>query len=198
MKNPSFLRLLPRSLALAGLAALAAATARAESFFQFGVFAPNVQLVDASEDVKGLRIDFVYGENANVSGLDLGFVNVTKQDFVGVGYGLVNYTEGDAKGLQWTWIYGHTGGQFTGWQSGLVAHIGGADSAGLQAGWLNFVDKDFTGVQFGLLNKATQVSGVQLGFVNITDQLHGLQVGLVNYAANSDVYKILPIVNWQF
>jgi hypothetical protein len=149
--------------------------------------------------VSGLRINFVYGENANVSGLDLGIVNSTTGDFAGIGWAPgANLVNGSAIGLQWSWIYSHTAGEFTGWQSGLVSRIGGENSAGFQSGWINVVEKDFRGLQLGLVNYAANVSGVQLGFVNMTPQLHGLQIGLINYAENSDLYKILPIVNWKF
>lgn len=185
---------------LSSLAILAgAATAKAEAVFQFGFFAPDLQLVDASDDVKGLRIDFVYGENRNVSGVDLGVVNSTTNDFAGLGWAPgANLVGGSAQGVQWSWIYSHTAGEFTGWQSGLIARVGGADSAGLQSGWINLAESDFKGLQLGLFNKAAHAKGVQLGFVNWADQLDGLQIGLVNYAENGDLYKVLPIVNWHF
>ena len=195
MKLSNTLPTLLSSLALVA----AAATAKAEAVFQFGFWAPDLQLVDATEDVRGLRLDIVYGENRNVSGADLGVVNSTTGDFTGFGWALgANLVDGEAVGVQWSWIYSHTEGEFTGWQSGLVARISGADSSGFQSGWINLAEADFKGLQLGLFNKAAHARGVQLGFVNWADQLDGLQIGLVNYAANSDVYKVLPIVNWQF
>lgn len=195
MIKTSRLALLLGTLALS----LAAPLAKAEAVFQFGFFAPDLQLVDASQDIKGLRIDFVYGENANVSGIDLGIVNATTSDFVGFGWAPgAQLVDGSAKGIQWSWLYSHTADQFTGWQSGVVARIGGADSFGLQTGWINIAESDFTGLQFGLLNKSTHAKGLQLGFVNWAEQLDGLQIGFINYAANSDLYKVLPFVNWQF
>ncbi len=193
------LKTLPTLISSLLLAAVAT-TVKAEAVFQFGFFAPNLQLVDATEDVRGLRIDFVYGENVNVSGADLGIVNSTTGDFVGFGWAPgANLVQGSAKGVQWSWIYSHTEGRFAGWQSGLVSRIGGADSVGLQSGWINLNEIDFTGAQIGLFNKAATVKGLQLGFVNWADELDGgIQIGLVNYAANSDLYKVLPIVNWQF
>lgn len=195
MKTPKFTTLLS-SLALF---AAAVTSVKADAAFQFGFFAPDLQLVEASEDVKGLRINFVYGENADVSGVDLGIVNSTTGNFVGFGWAPgANLVDGSAKGVQWSWIYSHTAGEFTGWQSGLIARIGGADSAGFQSGFINLVESDFTGLQLGLVNHAVNVKGVQLGFVNITQNLHGIQIGLINYAENSDIYKVLPIVNWSF
>jgi hypothetical protein len=196
MKLSKTLPTLLSSLALVA----AAASARAEAVFQFGFFAPDLQLVDASEDVRGLRIDFVYGENRNVSGVDLGIVNSTTGDFAGFGWAPgANLVDGDAVGVQWSWLYSRTDGEFTGWQSGIVSRIGGLGSCGLQSGWVNLNEVDFTGAQIGLFNKAESLKGLQLGFVNWAERLDGgLQIGLVNYAANSDLYHILPIVNWQF
>lgn len=195
MKTPKLFLTLFSSLALAA----AVSTAKADAVFQFGFFAPDLQIVDASENVGGLRINFVYGKNADMSGADLGVVNSTTGDFAGFAWAAgANLVDGSAIGVQWAWIYSHTAGEFTGWQSGVISRIGGANSAGFQSGWINLVEKDFKGLQLGLLNHAPVVSGVQLGFVNITNQLHGLQIGLINYAENSDLYKVLPIVNWKF
>lgn len=180
--------------------ALSAVTAKADAVFQFGFWAPDLQIVDASEDVKGLRINIVYGENANMSGVDLGIVNSTTGDFVGFGWAPgANLVDGEAVGVQWSWLYSHTVGEFTGWQSAALAHMEGAGSCGLQTGLVTLNEGDFTGVQVAFFNKAETVKGLQLGFVNWAEKLDGgLQIGLVNYAANSDVYKVLPIVNWQF
>jgi hypothetical protein len=185
---------------LAGLALLAgAATAKAEAIFQFGVFAPDIQLVDADRDVRGLRINFVYGENVNVTGVDLGIVNSTTGNFTGFGWAPgANLVEGDALAIQWSWIYSHTRGQFTGWQSGALSRISGGNSQGFQSGWVNLAESDFTGLQFGLFNRAASMNGVQIAFVNWTEQLEGLQIGLINIARNSAIYPIMPIVNWRF
>lgn len=182
------------------LATGAATAAKADAGFQFGFWAPDLQIVDANESVRGLRIDIVYGENANVSGVDLGIVNSTTGNFVGFGWAPgANLVDGSAVGVQWSWIYSHTAGEFTGWQSAAVARQEGAGSSGLQTGLVTLHEGDFTGVQLGFFNKGETVKGLQLGFVNWAEKLDGgLQIGLVNYAANSDVYKVLPIVNWQF
>jgi hypothetical protein len=186
---------------LLGAAALfiSVASVRAESMFQFGLFAPELQIVDATEDVRGLRIDFVYGENRNVSGVDIGVVNSTTGGFKGFGWAAgANLVKGKTTGVQWSWLYSHSGGTFTGWQSGVLSRVGGADSGGLQSGWVNLAEADFSGVQFGLINKSKEMNGLQLGVINWADRLNGLQIGLVNYAANSDLYKALPFFNWSF
>ncbi|MEN9840893.1 MAG: hypothetical protein RL376_693 [Verrucomicrobiota bacterium] len=187
------------SLFAALLLGLASHRAKADAPFQFGVFAPELQLVAAGDSVKGLRINFVYGENVNMSGLDLGIVNSSTGDFSGIGWAPgANLVGGSARGIQWSWLYSHTAGEFTGWQSGILNRISGPGSAGLQTGWVNLVESDFTGLQFGLVNRAAAVRGLQLGFVNLADRLDGLQIGLINYAANSAINPIMPLVNWNF
>lgn len=187
-------------LGVLALALGATTTARADAGFQFGFWAPDLQIVEATENVRGLRINIVYGENANVSGADFGIVNSTTDDFVGFGWAPgANLVGGTTTGVQWSWIFAHTAGEFTGWQSAAVARIHGGGSSGLQTGLVTLSEGDFTGAQIGFFNKGNTVKGLQLGFVNWAERLDGgLQIGLVNYAANSDVYKILPIVNWQF
>lgn len=180
---------------------LATSAAKAEALFQFGVFAPDIQLVDADEDVRGLRINFVYGENRDVTGADLGIVNSTTGDAKGFAWGPgVGLVDSDFVGVQWHWLYAQTEGEFTGWQSAfLVSRIGGMGSSGLQTSPINLVDSDFTGLQLGLFNRAGAVKGLQLGFVNWAETLNrGLQIGLVNYAGNSDINPWMPFVNWQF
>ena len=180
---------------------LAAIAAKAEAPFQFGFFAPDLQLVDASEDVRGLRINFVYGENRNVTGADLGIVNSTTGNSTGFAWGPgVGLVDGDTVGVQWHWLYARTGGEFTGWQSAfLLSRIDGTGSSGLQTSPINLVDADFTGLQLGLFNRAGTVKGLQLGLVNWAETLDGgLQLGFVNYAGNSDITPWMPLVNWQF
>ena len=192
----------PLSFVFSALAlTLAASAAKAEARFQFGVFAPDIQLVDAGEDVRGLRINFVYGENRNVTGADLGIVNSTTGDSTGFAWGPgVGLVDGDTVGVQWHWLYARTEGEFTGWQSTFVfSRIGGMGSSGLQTSPVNFVDADFTGLQLGLFNRSGTVKGLQLGFVNWAETLDGgLQIGVVNYAGNSDIHRWMPLANWQF
>jgi hypothetical protein len=182
------------------LALGATTAARADSGFQFGFWAPNLQIVDANESVSGLRINIVYGENANVSGADFGIVNSTTGNFKGVGWGPgANLVKGSAVGVQFSAFYSHTAGEFTGWQSGAVSRIEGAGSRGLQTALVSLSEGSFSGVQTGFFNKATTLKGLQFGVFNWAENLDGgLQIGLINYAANSDLFKVLPIVNWQF
>lgn len=171
--------------------------ARAENGFQFSFWAPDLQLVDASEDINGLRINLVYGENNNVTGLDLGIIGVTHGDFKGFAWNLGNSVNGNATGILWQGFYGNIDGRFAGWQDAWIARLKG-ESAGLQTALVGLVEGSLRGVQVGLFNKANEVRGLQLGFVNWAENLHGVQIGLINYAKNSDLFPVLPIVNWSF
>jgi len=185
---------------ICALALVATSSARADSGFQFGFWAPNLQIVDADESISGFRLNFIYGQNANVSGADIGIVNSTTGDFYGFGWGPgINLVKGSSRGVQWSGFYSHTAGKFTGWQAAAVTRIEGAGSVGVQTGLVALSEGDFTGVQASFFNKATTLKGLQFGMINWAEKLDGgLQIGLINYAANSDIFKVLPFVNWQF
>ncbi|MGL5126273.1 MAG: LA_2272 family surface repeat-containing protein, partial [Fusobacteriaceae bacterium] len=82
---------------------------------------------------------------------------------------------------------------------------------GLQLGSLNIVDRHMLGAQFGLVNligsgegvqvaafnKANSIKGIQFGFVNYTERLQGIQIGFVNMAKNSQIFEVLPLVNFN-
>ncbi|WP_043582489.1 LA_2272 family surface repeat-containing protein [Geminisphaera colitermitum] len=187
------------SLAVISTLALSSVTAHAESGFQFSFWAPDLQIVPANEDVNGLRIDLIYGENANVTGFDWGFlgVGVTTGNFKGFAWSWGGSTNGDASGVLWQGFYSNVDGKFAGWQSALIGRLNG-ESTGLQTSLVGLVDGSIHGVQFGFFNKAESVRGLQLGFVNWAENLEGLQIGLINYAKNSDLFPVFPFVNWQF
>lgn len=85
---------------------LSVGRAQAAAPIQVSVFNP-VQMVEESEDVKGLRFNLIYGVNDDVSGIDLGLINKTQGyqkgfqmgiynstfDFSGLQFGLVNRTD---------------------------------------------------------------------------------------------------------
>ena len=96
---------------------------------------------------------------------------------------------------------------------GLVNHVTGSPSVGLQWSLVGMVDGDFTGLQAGLVgltkgkleglqwgffNSGGHVSGVQIGVVNITDTMYGLQIGLINVIRTGGQFPVFPIVNWSF
>ena len=117
---------------------------------QVGIATP-VQWPDSSCDVGGLRFSFFYGESRNVTGLDLSFVGYTRESFSGLSLDGFSWVAGAAKGVQ----------------LGLVGNINVFDTCGIMlAGGVNDCRSVFTGVQFGLVNIASQLSGIQVGVIS--------------------------------
>lgn len=176
----------PTSFALAGFLLLAVlsgpnrASAQEEPF-QLSFVGPVMQLVDDDADVKGVRINLIYGVNRNVTGFDLGLINRTTRDFKGLQHGLVGVTHGT----------------FTGWQDNFIANIAEGELYGLQTGMVNMTGVG-EGVQWGLYNSANRLEGLQVAVVNFAQDLHGIQVGLINIIRSKSRFPILPIVNWKF
>ena len=85
------------------------------------------------------------------------------------------------------------------------------NAAGVQLGFANMVENEFSGLQAGVWNHAGHGYGVQLGGVNTAgyfaglqlgifnwaDDLDGLQLGLVNVIADQSLY-VLPFLNIGF
>lgn len=113
-------------------------------------------------DVKGLRMDFLYGRCQRLYGLDLGLVNHAVGKQMGLAAGLVNYTENG----------------FTGLQVGAV-NIGDREKA-LQVGVYNEAD-DMSGVQIGLINHTRLMRGVQIGLINVIDSNDLSFLPIVNF-----------------
>lgn len=164
------------------LGTLAPAGASAEERpIQISLLNP-VQIFDESDDITGVRLNLLYGRNANVKGIDFGFI--------------AGHTTGNGTGLQWN-LVNLTDGAFLGWQWGAVNLVGG-DFTGLQVGLFNRHRGTGEGLMWGWVNVAENMSGVMVGLVNVTQQMNGLQIGLVNVIQQKDTLPILPIVNWNF
>ena len=90
--------------------------------------------------------------------------------------------------------------------AGLFNRVNSA--AGVQLGFANVAENEFSGVQlgawnhtghgygtqWGIVNTAGYFAGLQLGLFNWADDLDGLQLGLVNVVADQTVC-VLPILN---
>lgn len=113
-------------------------------------------------DVKGMRLDILYGRCQNLYGLDVGLVNHTTGKQIGLALGLVNYTEKS----------------FTGLQLGGV-NIGEEVNA-LQLGLYNEAD-DLSGVQIGLINHARIARGLQVGLINVIESNDLQFLPIVNF-----------------
>lgn len=149
--------------------------------FQLSLVGPTLQLVDDDADIKGLRLNLIYGVNENVTGLDLGLINRTRGDFKGLQHGLIGLTDGD----------------FKGWQNHAI-NVVDQDLLGLQSGLVNVTGMG-EGVQWGFaFNSAQYMSGLQISLVNFAEDMHGIQLGLINIIRSKDDLPILPLVNWKF
>ena len=127
-----------------------------------------LQIVNERTTIKGLRINLIYGKNRGMNGLDIGMIN----------------------------------------------HIGNKASTAVQLGFANYTEANFKGVQFsvganwgekkvtglqwGLLNYAINISGLQVGFVNYAENMNGLQIGLANIIKNDGAFPFFPFINWSF
>jgi hypothetical protein len=197
---------LVKTLSVLTVASTLAVAAQAQAVFQASLWAPDIQLVPASEDVSGIRLQ-IYGQNRNVKGLDIGFAHYTTGDFTGLGglWTLYNRVDGTTTGVQWG-VVNYTQGDVTGWQGGWI-NINSADVKGLQTGlvsWNDIATSDFTGLQLGFVNASKHVHGVQLGFVNYAETLKGVQIGLWNQVNSRDwgqfdpLPKVFPFINIGF
>lgn len=183
-----------------------AVTAHAEAFFQAALWAPEPQLVPATESVSGIRLE-VYGENKNMTGLDIGFANSTTGDFTGFSgfISLYNHVGGTTTGVQWG-VVNLTEGAVVGWQGSFI-NVNSSSVKGLQTSfvsWNDIAKADFTGLQLGFINTGKHVTGVQLGFVNYAETLKGVQIGLWNQVNARDwdqfapLPKVFPFINIGF
>ncbi|MGL4358758.1 LA_2272 family surface repeat-containing protein [Cetobacterium sp.] len=183
-----------------GLLGLSLASFGAESF-ELGLLSPT-QLRGPQTDVKGVRLGLVYTENQNVEGVDINIIANKKQNFKGLSLGSIyDRTENNFEGAKLGWFFlpitfNSVGGNMTGVQFGLINMVE-QNTKGVQVGGANFTGTG-TGLQFGLFNKADKIRGLQLGFVNMAENLEGLQIGLVNMADNSELFEVLPILNFNF
>lgn len=152
--------------------------------FQIAFIGPTMQLVDDDEDVRGIRLNLIYGVNQNVSGLDLGLINHTNGNMTGFELGLANVTDGDFSGWQ-AGLINVTQGQLTGIQfsGGALANFAEA-AEGAQIAWV--------------LNRSSYMRGFQLSLVNVAEDMYGVQVGLINVIRSKGDFPVLPLVNWKF
>jgi len=215
-------KFLGKTFAIAFLSFFAISAHAAERApFQLSLVHP-LQIYPRETQVRGLRINLLYGVNDEVKGLDVGVVNRTTGLTQGLQYGVVNITE-KLNGLQFSGIYvganiateDVSGGQIFFSLVGFnkSGNVKGLQLAGLLAG-LNMAKdlkgtqisgilgvnlaENTTGVQLATLyNQAEEMKGVQIGLVNICRQMTGVQIGLANIIKESEV-PFFPIVNARF
>jgi len=116
------------------------------------------------------------------------------------------------EGFRFNLIYGRNT-SITGFDVGFINHSTKGLSQGVQVGFVNMIEGDFTGwqcgfvnltkynfegLQSGMFNYAKKMRGVQFGLVNYVGNIHGLQIGLVNINEDGYDFPVLPIVHWSF
>ncbi len=173
--------------ALMTLLLLPAAAVGQENPFQIAFVGPTMQLVDDDEDVRGIRLNLIYGVNQNVSGQDFGLINHANGEMTGVQFGVVNLVDGG----------------FSGWQAGVV-NVTKGQFTGLQwAPWsilslANFAEATEGAQIAAAFNRAEYMHGFQLALINVSEDMYGVQVGLINIIRSKPDFWILPLVNWKF
>ena len=179
---------LPAKTSILAIAILASACSATP--FQFSVWNP-VQLVPESSEIRGLRVNVVYGKNKSVHGMDVGLINATSGDGGGIGVGLQNQVYGNYSGVQ----VGLMGGPLGVRTAGEEVYTTDAFQAG------NIVSGEFSGVQLSMANLVgSDVAGAQLGLTvsGTLGQLTGLQVGMLNMAAEGfRGIQLGWLVNWS-
>ena len=170
-------RLAPLLVAALVLPSAASVQAHTQPF-QLSLFNP-VQVFPEKTSIEGVRLNLIYGKNANVSGLDWGLVNHTTGSGTAWQAGGLGMVEGDFTGFQDNFI-NITGGKFTGVQFGVFNQSSSGHRLAL--GWVK-VTKTMRGLQ-----------GVR---VNVTETMHGFQLGLGNVIQKGKM-PFLPIVNWSY
>ncbi len=124
----------------------------------------------------------IFPANYSISGIRISLIYGRNTTITGLDWGLVNHTtKGTSKGVQFG-VVGLSDANFTGWQDN----------------WVNIVNENFEGLQFGLVNYANHANGLQLGFINYARSLKGIQIGLVNIIKQGGAFPVFPIVNWSF
>jgi len=124
----------------------------------------------------------IFAEEHTISGIRLNIFYGRNVSVTGLDLGLINHT---------------TTGESIGVQFGLVG-LADTDFVGWQNNFLNVVENNFEGFQWGLVNYAHSANGFQLGLVNYAVKMHGLQIGLINIIKQDGAFPVFPIVNWSF
>jgi len=142
--------------------------------------ATPLQAPSAEYEVKGVKLDILYGACSGVDGLSIG---------------LVSRAKGAADGLQAAALVALVSGDGMGLQIAPVACVTGR-YAGVQIGIANFA-RQAKCLQAGVYNGAEHIEGCQLGLINTAQTMYGVQLGLVNVIRDHDV-PFLPFFNCYF
>ncbi len=158
-----------------------------------------VQLVGDEADIRGLRINLLYGRNRDVYGLDVGTINLADRDCYGLQIGAAlndaGFFNGPAvpgriRGVQLS-LLSNSADEATGLQAGTLFNLLRDDLQGVQLSWLvNVVKGDTRGLQAGMANVTLNAAvGAQAAFgliaaLNVAQDLRGAQISAAALALN--------------
>lgn len=181
-----------RSLALALVLGLVVpGVAFAEVGFQFGL--PDRNFPD-DDDVKGMRVTLLWGENRKTSGFDFGLFSVAQTDVrtgIAIVIGVSRVAEKSDGAVNLSLMNYHTGSD-SGFNLALLNMVNNSDRA-LNVGFAQ-IAQGSTAIDLGALN-VSKKSRFQIGFVNITQEIDGFQFGLINMADNGFL-PFFPFFNY--
>ena len=190
---------------LLGMLFLLSSMSFAEASFQLGLPGTNIP---TDQNVKGVRLNLLYGKNTNMTGLDINILALGETDnftgvqltpfwfgagkvnnsFTGVGINTANIHLGQSKGAVLGFV--NYTNDFNGLQWGAVNF--NQKKSIINLGAVNFNQGEST-VDIGFFNYAEKTT-FQMGFINFTNDLQGLQLGFINFAKNG-IFPILPFFN---
>lgn len=180
-----------RSLAVTACLLLAAATASADTAFQFAV--PGARFPNDPE-VSGIRLGFLHARNQSVRGVDFGVLSMNETTTMsGVSFiGGVHRLHGDMDGGATFNVVNLHEGRDRGFNGAYVNLLNQPDAA-LNVAFLN-VARGNTLVDLGGVN-VSEGSAAQIGFLNVTGRLRTFQFGFLNLAENGFL-PVFPVFNF--
>ncbi|MBU1881739.1 hypothetical protein KKA08_06860 [bacterium] len=113
-----------RNLSLAALLVIVAFSLQVQAGdkpIQISLVNP-IQIFPDTDSVTGVRLNLIYGKNADLTGIDVGIANHLTGSMGGIQWGLVGIVDGDFVGWQDNWI-NLTKGKFQGLQTGLYSSV---------------------------------------------------------------------------
>ncbi len=168
-------------MAFAIIFSVSALHAEADYYAVLSAWAPGQIPMAPSSQLNGLRVTLFYGDCTRLNGLDLALLGA-------------NRVRERFNGLAIAPVFNRAN-----------------SAAGLDIGFANVVENEFSGLQvgawnhagsgygsqWGVVNTAGYFAGLQLGLFNWSDDLDGLQLGLVNVIADQTVC-VFPFLNIGF
>lgn len=190
------MRVWTRAAAAAGLSAILGGLAASATPVQVSLWSP-VQVFPEEQDVRGVRLDLLYGKNRDVYGIDLGVANRATRDFGGIQAGLFYNRAGllaPTNEVPGSWVAAAAEKHDVRTLLVMGRHVYAAGTArGLQlAGGVNQA-VDLSGFQVASLgNVAVEVNGGQLGgLMNVAHRhVTGFQASLFGNMAAGNVVGV--------